>query len=441
MQEQFNKIITYSQGIDNPKTDELFQEWEQNKARFINAFDGKYIISCGDVRFSLDDSEKERRIKAFLRQAEDKIPMHEWSNFSDFILLNADGFFDNKTVERFVTVDFCVEAGVKLVKAFKTFFKNNEVLRYVQDLASTFIQENAIQGELCFSVHPLDYLTLSTNAANWRSCHALDGDYRAGNLSYMADSTTVICYIREKEDKELPWCPPDFKWNSKKWRMLLYFNDANDMVFAGRQYPFASTSGLEIIRNHIKNIFYHSEPLLYCSRSEENWSRWKTNIINSLDGYELATNYLNVRGYIMEWDEVIKDNPYPLHYNDVLLSPHYKPPYMIYDDSLFGCWRPKPQIRVGSDVKCLKCGKWKITETDIMLCSSCASEEESKFVRCDICEGQMLREEMVIEEGGYIICPHCLEKYYVQCPHCGKYIYTGMMEEPYTSCVFCGKEM
>ena len=28
-----------------------------------------------------------------------------------------------------------------------------------------------------------DYLSLSENAFNWRSCHALDGEYRAGNLS------------------------------------------------------------------------------------------------------------------------------------------------------------------------------------------------------------------------------------------------------------------
>lgn len=83
------------------------------------------------------------------------------------------------------------------------------------------IQEDKVTGILCLSIHPLDYLSLSENTYNWRSCHALDGEYRAGNLSYMMDNTTVVCYLKGEDEAELPHFPAEVKWNSKKWRMLL----------------------------------------------------------------------------------------------------------------------------------------------------------------------------------------------------------------------------
>ena len=71
--------------------------------------------------------------------------------------------------------------GMKLVRAFKYFEKNKIVLEEIQNLASRYLQEDKVKGTLCFSVHPLDFLSLSENTYNWRSCHSLDGEYRAGN--------------------------------------------------------------------------------------------------------------------------------------------------------------------------------------------------------------------------------------------------------------------
>jgi hypothetical protein len=63
------------------------------------------------------------------------------------------------------------------------------------------LQQNKITGRLCFSVHPLDFLSMSENNCGWRSCQALDGDFRAAALAYMIDSSTVVAYI-EEEDTE-----------------------------------------------------------------------------------------------------------------------------------------------------------------------------------------------------------------------------------------------
>lgn len=126
---------------------------------------------------------------------------------------------------------------MKLVKAFKYFEENPRSLEDIQNYASRIIQEDKIEGTLCFSVHPLDFLSVSENTYNWRSCHALDGEYRAGNLSYMVDRSTFICYLRGAENQKLPHFPEDVLWNSKKWRMLLYMEDKRRGLMAGRQYP------------------------------------------------------------------------------------------------------------------------------------------------------------------------------------------------------------
>ena len=91
-----------------------------------------------------------------------------------------------------------------------------------------------MSGDFCISIHPLDFLTSSVNTYNWRSCHALDGEYRAGNLSYMVDKSTIICYLKGANNAKLPMFPDDVPWNSKKWRVLIYVSDYWDLLFAGR---------------------------------------------------------------------------------------------------------------------------------------------------------------------------------------------------------------
>ena len=44
IQEKFNKVISYSQGIEDPKTDILFSRWLESKRDFIEAMDGTSFI-------------------------------------------------------------------------------------------------------------------------------------------------------------------------------------------------------------------------------------------------------------------------------------------------------------------------------------------------------------------------------------------------------------
>lgn len=211
IQEQFNEVIAYSQtGITAPKTDDLFQRWLEAKRDIIEAFGGKLIVEYPEtVTFTLTEAEKQQRVEDFCQM----VARMSSTDLVNFIKTNSEGFFNNQVMFQFNSDALKIPKGMKLVKAFKFFESDPDVLSKIQSAASMLIQENCVSGRLCLSVHPLDYLSASENNHNWRSCHALDGDYRSGNLSYMVDSSTIMCYIKTKDNEILPNFPDTVPWN------------------------------------------------------------------------------------------------------------------------------------------------------------------------------------------------------------------------------------
>ena len=177
---------------------------------------------------------------------------YNYEDLADFVLTQKDGFFKNLTIEDYTYNGKKITKGTKLIKSFKYFVHNERSLEDIQNEASRIIQEDKVTGKLCISVHPLDFLSLSENNSNWRSCHSLDGEYRAGNLSYMMDSATFICYLKNNnKDGQINSFPNDVPWNDKKWRVLLFLSNEKELIMAGRQYPFTSDFGLSFILKQV----------------------------------------------------------------------------------------------------------------------------------------------------------------------------------------------
>ena len=201
IQEQFNSVIEYSQGYSGVNTDELFEKWLDAKRDFIEVMGGKLIYEYPEtVYFELGPKEKSLRVDDFISMVENR-----WDNYdlSLFIEAQKEGFFSNQVVESYNYNGQIIPKGMKLLKAFKFFESNTKVLNDIQSAASMIIQEDKVEGKLCLSVHPLDFLSSSENTHNWRSCHALDGDYRGGNLSYMVDKSTIMFYLISAKNEKL----------------------------------------------------------------------------------------------------------------------------------------------------------------------------------------------------------------------------------------------
>lgn len=422
IQEQFNRVIAYSQGISEPQTDKLFELWLEAKRDFIEAFDGKLIYTVPQkVSFELSEKEKMLRVNDFI----DSVSM-TWGNepLADFIDENKESFFKNIVEKGTVLNDGTkIPKGMKLVKAFKFFENNKKGLEELQNRASMIIQEDKIEGYLCFSVHPLDFLSSSENTYNWRSCHALDGEYRSGNISYMVDKSTVICYLRsEKGENFLPNFPNTVPWNSKKWRMLLFLADRWNAMYAGRQYPFFSDTALNMIKTHAMEAF----------KFNGYWSNWHNDEINNYqfegDAEDRDTVFFNkvyipMKGNMYSKEELITDGDNSQHFNDLLRSSCYVPYY---------CWNKQSwqgiHFSIGAAAPCMRCGEDHISVTDDMLCTDCELEygnsEDEMFITCDCCGRRILYEDSwFVESTGESVCESCADTECMPCACCGELYY------------------
>lgn len=424
IQEQFDRVISYSQGIPMPRTDKLFQEWKDAKSRFIKAFGDKLIYEVPvKVHFSLDDNEKKNRLNEFIDIVDSTFDNGRLASFLDD---NVDSFFNNTVSVEYDRYGIKIPKGMKLIKAFKFFEEDKNTLEIIQNRASQVIQEDKIEGTLCFSVHPLDFLSVSENTYNWRSCHALDGEYRAGNLSYMVDSTTFICYLKGEDNINIPMFPDDVKWNSKKWRVLLYKSDTEDMIFAGRQYPFASQSGLERALSYLNHIF-SDNPF-------NTFSPWKNYYILPEDtDFQIDNSYLPIKGKLEKLEDIVQDGKGALQFNDLLRSSTYlRPSYTQKEIGFFGRHQAnnaKPFFSIGAEVFCLECEKNPITNAETMRCDDCelafGYEENDTYCTCDCCGSRMLREEGTVVNDADYVCLDCFRKECFVCNECDEIKYNS----------------
>ena len=424
---QFADVITYSQQIFEPDIDDLFDRWQTSKQKFIDRFGGLIYEFPDPIEFTLDDKIKTSKAMEFADQIQGEFGNYDLAMFID---ANLSSFFENKVSN---TLDYNnIPKGMKLLKAFKYFESDPEALRIIQDRASLLIQENCIKGTLCFSVHPLDFLSSSENTYNWRSCHALDGEYRAGNLSYMVDTSTFMVYLRGADNVSLNSFGP-VKWNSKKWRMLVHVSNDDSLMFAGRQYPFDSKNGLDQILN-IYNGLMSADKYDFAPPKYEHWCADYIDEYTTRDHpqikCELYDKYIPIYGFLGRLGEVVRPGNEALNYNDVLYSSCYKYPNyaMIHRRSyvhnrLSIVKLLEDPIIIGDSVKCLCCGNHTITNHETMRCDKCeldyGYEENDSYGSCNCCGARIYFDDSYVIGDEYV-CDNCYENECFNCDVCGE---------------------
>lgn len=402
------------------------------KGKFIKAFGNKLIYECPEeIEITISPQQKHLLFLEFLEAIENyKYYFNfDWNNITDeevrnvieFLENNEEGFYDN-CVKWYSEEYKCIKKGAKLVRSLKHFIKDKDVLVAIQDAASRYIQMNKIKGYLCLSVHPLDFLSLSDNSANWSSCHSLTSERCAGNLSYMCDYGTVICYIKSSNN-DFVFPNTNISWNNKKWRMLLYTNNTNSLIVTGRQYPYEIIDGLNIVQKHLL------EPVGMINETLNGYSDWQTVSpgTKTWESGSLAECFFDFDDYLFKVKTIVRDAALPtvapLHYNDVLYStiakPHYKYMKGLSEDLEY----PGQSIKVGRAIKCLHCEEKVIDFADVFLCTSCEMKyggiETMTFGTCDGCGGRMIWDQSQETEEGEWICPDCVKNSYKRCNRCG----------------------
>lgn len=177
-----------------------------------------------------------RRFHRQLKREEEKLP-------SSFTLAKSEYDFFGQIITNSFPVSSISKIGEKGFKVFRKiamlFGMPEEQLENFRNVFSIFAQGKKISGNLCLSIHPLDFITLSYNSHKWRSCFSLEqGDYNNAILKTMNSFDGIVAYIESTNKKCLTW-------NSKKWRMLMSINENG--IISGKHYPFKSDEIQKII--------------------------------------------------------------------------------------------------------------------------------------------------------------------------------------------------
>jgi hypothetical protein len=442
IKEQFRDVIRASQGIEDPKVDELFSKWEQNKKKFIDRFGGLIFKVPEPVEIALEENEKVSQAIEFA-----DIVTNNFNNIElgDFIQNNANTFFDNRVSK---SEDKRIPPGAKLLKVFKFFEKNTVKLKKIQSMASMVIQGGKVRGHLYFSVHPLDYLSSSENGCNWKSCHSLHGEYRAGNLSYMTDKTTFMVYLASEGNTSIPNFG-DVEWNSKKWRMLIHASEDDEIIFAGRQYPFKSKEILNLVLEKYNNFFtvklrantlQKGENDLWGAvfqdiLCEKTYSGWKDDYVDAVcsqttgDSIDLVTKYIIYNKWLLDLTDIVEQGAGALNYNDILYSSVYQYPYFALKNRAPHSKRKRMRypIIIGEKASCLECGNHQILDSDTMRCYDCeltfGTEENDRYGHCECCNSRIFLLDSFAVNDDEWVCQQCFDNYCFFCPLCERVFY------------------
>lgn len=417
--------------IDKTVVQDYIKNWQTNKQHFIDAFNGTIYTYSTPIECEMDDEHKQIAIDNFIDALPATIKSLDnltfgFSTLCDFIRLQGLNATKNIVSTAFECPDGTkIPVGMKLLRAFKYFIKDKDILTDVQDKMNLIISQCKLTGYLHLSVDPLDYLSVSENSFGWRSCHSLDGDYAAGNIDYMMDKATVVCYLDDgTTDHTIHNFPADIHWNDKKWRMLLFISPDYCTIAAGRQYPTSASNIMPYVRYCITKIFSTIRYSDEWTNLEFKHANWKTNqqkidiaekhIIVPIDGcvYPMRSLYGETASHTH------------LFYDDILTSTIYTKPYFLYGrpkgfikDTQFS--RTLFPILTGYEhqVMCPCCGQHPLQRGEGF---DCENNESDEYYYCECCG----RRHLTGDEGGWVDeqwwCNDCIADNAAICSRCGE---------------------
>lgn len=428
--------------------EKYLENWASAKRKLFHLFGGKFIISIPFEFMKSEAQLKNELINLFEEQSViDEIAKQCRSLMKENSLLSLDednhnyGInllfnkfnFANNIVPLTCKIKFKnsnkilqLQKGMKIIKAYQ------KLIEYLSlDIGYEFEQfrikhsiifnEKKVKGNLCLSIHPLDYLTMSDNNSNWSSCMSWkeDGSYRIGTVEMMNSNNAICCYIEsstpyyfteEKEEK--------YTWSNKKWRQLFFFN--KDIIVSSKAYPYHNKDFtlkiLDILTNLAKknlNWDYEYGPELYQDMKH----------ISSLYRMDRNKNWLK---YNLTTKKNILFDTKGM-FNDILNS--------IDPNNEFWCVRNKVKkmkiISLSGKSPCACCSKPTLEEridynyydedaynnryyeTSSPLCGNCLKEHT-----CNICGETSV--EKIISVKGISVCKRCFKKKVYICPDCGE---------------------
>ena len=261
-------------------TEELLRPWEAAKKEYLYKMFGEQLILRKNFNAQTPMSMRVRYFEDNLT-AEHKRFLCELSNYISAVIENLEenwrhpifhiftcsnlvhNIYDGPDIEiKYRSEILRINHGMKIMKIIRklmTLFGLSspyyqEIFDDIRKLQSMANNKADLYGNLCISIHPLDYMTMSDNACDWESCMRWNyGDYRLGTVEMMNSPCVVVGYLESKAPFYLDGdYSKQYPWSNKKWRSL--FVVTKDCIAAVKGYPYQSEELNDEILDWLKEL-------------------------------------------------------------------------------------------------------------------------------------------------------------------------------------------
>ena len=264
-------------------------------------------------------------------------------------------------------------------------------------------------GELCLSIHPLDFMTMSDNDNGWESCMTwtrdTPGDYRAGTLECMNSPYIICAYLHNPNHK---MTEGDWEWNSKRWRELFIVNEY--VISEIKAYPYQDENLTNAALMWIKELAttnlgweYDNEEINY--NDSFKISDERTICIKFEPTYYMYNDFGTLDIHRMRVNKTAINNMLEEHSNYYDKIQWYEQlDYSKNDES----WIIFIEFPYGGDATCVWCGDYLDADeekSNMVMCAHCAP-----IYRCGCC-GEYINENDIywIDDYDDPICRYCYE--------------------------------
>lgn len=385
----------------------ILRFWTGNKEDLYRLFGGEFILSR-KVSYDKPTHEIENDVyenilnegegRAFYRHYDnwcDRFPEWRWNLRTLMYSHNlASNIYTGESFE-LPTPDghtIAINTGCKISKVLGKIAKafdlpNYEAFRIAH---SQCLNQKKLNGELCISIHPLDYMTMSDNDCGWDSCMSWlqPGDYRLGTVEMMNSPCVVVAYLKSYEDMEVP----GGYWNSKKWRQL--FIVTPEMISGIRQYPYKND---ELSGTVLKWLRTLAETNMLWGPYSDTAVKINNFTDNTFANTTSGTSYIHISTAFM--------------YNDY---------HSDHDAFIIPDFPTRYELCFSGPTSCVCCGEdmshYDDSEHDpcVLTCDDC-----EHICRCAEC-GNRINPDDAFTVNGCTVCEYCYNEYFDDCTLCEK---------------------
>lgn len=252
---------------------------------------------------------------------------------------------------------------------------------------SMILNQKTVTGNLCLSIHPLDFITMSDNDLNWESCMEWmhPGDYRVGTLEMMNSRHCIVAYVEDKKDMEI--CA-NAHWNNKRWRQLLMVTP--ELLLGNKQYPFKNDDIEEAAMSWLRDLLNNATS-------------------NEFGPYDNKKVEIHNCGYnIIDWKNVYVNLYFDKMYNDIYDSRNAYASKNLKKDTI--------AYNLSGPAVCTNCGGLieEGIDTSWTVCMDC-----SGAWRCGCCGSFETGYAHYADDSDVPLCEYCYREETVECPICG----------------------